>query len=150
METKLHRIRSGAMLGGVCSGLAKYFNLDVTIVRLVFILLAVVSIGVLLYLILWFLLPAEEKVAEYGSGYSSEDMSDRARVFGGEIRDVFIRRRENTMQLVGIGLVILGVFALLRIFMPVVFDWVDRITGPLLLMLVGGVLLFMALKGGRK
>lgn len=61
METKrLYRNRSNVMLGGVCAGLADYFNLDPTIMRLIFVLLALLGgHGVLVYLILWLVVPIQ-------------------------------------------------------------------------------------------
>ncbi len=61
METKrLYRSRSNVMLGGVCAGLADYFNLDPTIMRLIFVLLALLGgHGVLVYLILWLVVPIQ-------------------------------------------------------------------------------------------
>ncbi len=45
-------------LGGVCGGLAEYFNVDVTIVRLAFVLLTIFKgTGLLLYIALWLILP---------------------------------------------------------------------------------------------
>jgi phage shock protein PspC (stress-responsive transcriptional regulator) len=46
------------IVGGVCSGLAVYFGVDSLLVRVVFVILALVppSIGILLYLVLWFLM----------------------------------------------------------------------------------------------
>lgn len=55
---KLYRDHKNAILGGVCAGIAKYLGIDVTVVRIVFIVLAIIDgFGVLLYLILWILLP---------------------------------------------------------------------------------------------
>lgn len=148
MEMRLHRVRSKAMLGGVCAGLALYMKVDVTIVRLVFILLAVLpGFGVLLYFALWFLLPTEEDAA--GTDFSTQDMSFRGRRFGREVSDMFVSRRENTIRLAGIGLVILGFLALIRVFIPTVFSWIDRISGPAFLIMLGGILLYLAFKGGR-
>ena len=61
METKrLYRSRTDSMLCGVCAGLAKYFNLDPTVVRLIFVLLFVLAgQGLLIYLILWLVVPLE-------------------------------------------------------------------------------------------
>lgn len=60
-ETKrLTRTDDGRMIAGVCAGLARYFDVDPTLVRLIFILLALFGAGgVLLYLILWIILPLE-------------------------------------------------------------------------------------------
>lgn len=56
----LRRGRS-RMIGGVCSGLAEYFNFDVAIVRVLFVVLVFASgAGILLYLVLWLLMPEAE------------------------------------------------------------------------------------------
>lgn len=57
---KLHRSQDQKMLGGVCGGLGEYFNIDPTIVRIIFIAFALIAGGgLLLYLILWLLIPQE-------------------------------------------------------------------------------------------
>ncbi len=55
------RSRSDRMIAGVCGGLAKYFNIDSSIVRLLWVLatLASVGLGVLVYIILIFVFPEE-------------------------------------------------------------------------------------------
>ncbi|MCI4444525.1 MAG: PspC domain-containing protein [Candidatus Aminicenantes bacterium] len=50
------------MLGGVCGGLAEYFDLDVSLVRLIFVgvaLLSAILPMVLFYLISWLVIPIE-------------------------------------------------------------------------------------------
>ncbi len=61
METKrLYRSRTDTMIAGVCSGLANFFGLDPTIMRLIFILLFFLGgNGLLIYLILWIVVPQE-------------------------------------------------------------------------------------------
>jgi len=55
---KLRRSRGDRMVAGVCAGLAEYFNVDPVLVRLVFVLLALAGgPGVLLYIVLWFIMP---------------------------------------------------------------------------------------------
>ncbi len=55
---KLYRNANDKMLGGVCSGVATYFNIDVVLVRVIFaILLFGAGAGFLLYIILWIVLP---------------------------------------------------------------------------------------------
>jgi phage shock protein PspC (stress-responsive transcriptional regulator) len=50
----------GRMLAGVCTGLGRYLGIDTTIVRIIFVLLALFAMGgVLLYLILWLIMPME-------------------------------------------------------------------------------------------
>ena len=62
METKkLYRIPTDGMLGGVCAGLGEYLNIDVTIVRLIFILLFLTgSAGFWIYLIMWIIIPVKQ------------------------------------------------------------------------------------------
>ncbi len=61
---KLYRSRTNRSLAGVCGGLAEYFEVDVTLVRLVFVV-AVFFAGVspLLYVLLWLVIPEEPLLA---------------------------------------------------------------------------------------
>jgi len=57
---KLYRSRFEKMIAGVCGGIAKYLNVDATIVRLIFVfLLMTKGIGLGIYLILWIIVPLE-------------------------------------------------------------------------------------------
>lgn len=57
---KLYRSRTDHMLGGVCAGLADFFGMDPTIMRLIFVaLLLGASFGFWLYIILWIVVPEE-------------------------------------------------------------------------------------------
>ena|SRR5690349_9386683 len=57
---RLMRPRQGRKLAGVCAGFAEYFDLDVTLVRLVWLIVAVVTgVGLLTYPIAWILMPEE-------------------------------------------------------------------------------------------
>ena len=61
METKkLYRSKKNRMIAGVCGGLGDYFNIDPTLVRLLFVLVGLaVGGGFLLYLLLWLIMPEE-------------------------------------------------------------------------------------------
>ncbi len=54
---RLYRDENNKKIGGVCSGIANYFDLDVTLVRVLFILFALAGFGILFYLILWIAVP---------------------------------------------------------------------------------------------
>ena len=55
---KLYRSTSNRQLAGVCGGLAEYFNLDPTLIRVLFVILAVLGgSGVILYIALWIIIP---------------------------------------------------------------------------------------------
>ncbi|PKO13062.1 MAG: PspC family transcriptional regulator [Chloroflexi bacterium HGW-Chloroflexi-10] len=62
---KLYRNTNQQMFAGVCSGLADYFGLDVTVVRLIFVLLFFLGgNGILVYLLLWILTPVQPSFIE--------------------------------------------------------------------------------------
>jgi len=57
---RLYRSRKDQMLAGVCAGLGDYLNIDPTIIRLLFVALALAGgPGVIAYLILWVVTPEE-------------------------------------------------------------------------------------------
>ena len=57
---RLMRSRTDRKIGGVCAGLAEYFDLDPTLVRLLWVLLVFFGgTGLLAYIILWIVLPEE-------------------------------------------------------------------------------------------
>ena len=61
MENKrLYRSRTNRQLAGVCGGLAEYFGVDPTIVRILFVLFALMGgPGLILYIILALIVPEE-------------------------------------------------------------------------------------------
>ncbi len=58
---KLLRSKTDKKIAGVCAGIANYFDIDPTLVRVVFIILGLPggAPGILLYLVLWFAMPQE-------------------------------------------------------------------------------------------
>lgn len=62
---RLYRDADNRIVGGVCSGLATYWHIDPTLVRLVFVVLTFVGGGgLIIYLILWIILPEATTVAQ--------------------------------------------------------------------------------------
>lgn len=56
---RLYRDENNKLIGGVCSGLANYFNIDIVIVRIIFIILFFsFGIGLIPYIILWIAVPS--------------------------------------------------------------------------------------------
>lgn len=59
----LRRSRSNRMIGGVVAGLARYFGMDVTLARVLYVVISVCSAafpGILVYLLFWILTPEEQ------------------------------------------------------------------------------------------
>ena len=68
---KLERPRKGWLLGGVCAGIGNSFDVDPVLVRILWVALTVISvgIGVIVYIAAWILMPeeVEEKSADVPS-----------------------------------------------------------------------------------
>jgi phage shock protein PspC (stress-responsive transcriptional regulator) len=59
----LRRSRQQKVLGGVCGGLAEWLGWDVTLVRILYVVVSILSAafpGVLVYVVLWIAMPKEE------------------------------------------------------------------------------------------
>jgi phage shock protein C len=58
MEKRLYRSRDEKMIAGVCGGIAEYFGIDPTLVRALWVAITLFAgFGIVLYLILWVLVP---------------------------------------------------------------------------------------------
>lgn len=59
LQKKLARSKRDRKIAGVCAGIADYFDIDPTLVRIVFIFLGVPggAPGILIYLALWLIMP---------------------------------------------------------------------------------------------
>ena len=72
-DKKLTRSRDNRWLAGVCGGIAEYFEVDSTLIRVLFILFSfAVGGGILIYIILWLIMP--EASATNGNGDLLADM----------------------------------------------------------------------------
>jgi len=61
-DAPLRRSRSNRMVAGVVAGLANYFDLDVSLARVLYVVISVCSAafpGILVYVLLWILVPEE-------------------------------------------------------------------------------------------
>ena len=74
---RLYRSKNDRMLGGVCAGLGEYFDIDHTVIRLVWAVITVLSIGtgVLVYIIAWIIIPEEEIGSSEQKTQKSEGLS---------------------------------------------------------------------------
>jgi len=61
---KLYRSRSDRKLAGVCGGLAAFFSLDPTLIRVLFVILALAGgSGIVIYLAMWIMVPSQPQDA---------------------------------------------------------------------------------------
>ena len=84
-QKRLYRNPEGAMIAGVCNGLATYFGIDVTVVRVLFVVAAVLSkgVGFIMYVVMMIIVPeartAEERAAAGGAPFNAKEVVDRAK-----------------------------------------------------------------------
>jgi phage shock protein C len=73
---RLYRLQHGRLVAGVCVGLADYFGIDPTLVRLAFALLSVFGgLGILLYLCGWIVIPDETDGASIAESFVNKRRS---------------------------------------------------------------------------
>jgi len=144
VDTKksLYRLPKQGKIFGVCAGLADFFDMDVTLMRVIFVVLAFVSAGamVLLYIILAIILPVSYAVDGQETAYSKasisgEDMGEKVGQLGHELNDK--RVVYGARNYFGLGLVILGIWLLLVQFVPQLFDFRWDFVWPTLLIFAG-------------
>jgi phage shock protein PspC (stress-responsive transcriptional regulator) len=80
---RLYQIREGAMISGVCNGIAAYFGFDVSVVRVIFVVLALLTWGLwaLVYIALMFIIPyastSEERAAAHGLPFNAQQLVEQ-------------------------------------------------------------------------
>jgi phage shock protein C len=63
-SSKLYRSQSDSKLAGVCGGLADYLEMDATMIRVVFVVLALLGgAGIPIYLAMWLIVPKQPQNA---------------------------------------------------------------------------------------
>ncbi|HNZ00433.1 MAG TPA: PspC domain-containing protein [Anaerolineaceae bacterium] len=131
------RSKTDRMIGGVCGGIAHALRIDPVFVRLFFVLLAIgEGIGVLLYLVLWLVIPEESAPAQMNFG-------ERARDMGEEFRQAASNPHPHTALYVGGALILLGAYYLLRTFDFPWLQWINQSTILAFLLIVAGIVLLL-------
>ena len=137
METskKLYRLKDKEVFGGVCAGLAKYFNIDVVLVRVIFVLLALFGGGgVLIYIVLWIAVPTSP---HQSTNIKNEIDIDPVAVNNEEVKKKETESNSNGSLIAGVILILLGVLFLGQRIFPV-YNVGDL--WPLILVVVGVIL----------
>ncbi len=154
MTKRLYRSRTDAMVGGVCGGLAEYFDVDANLVRVVFIVLSVLTgFAVIAYLAMWLLVP-ERKASERDLSdrvhAAADEMVDRARSIGSDVRRFGRRHGRGGPFVIGFALVILGAVFLLRNLGVAWMSWFRfGLLWPIFPILIGLAFLWRWLRGGE-
>lgn len=121
IEKRLLRDSKNKILAGVAAGIANYFEIDPNIIRLLFIVLAVFGgSGILIYLLLWLLLPTDGSKTVEGKDTFKENvqqMKEAVQEFAKEIKKEAHHdegeKKGKSQQSLGIILVVVGLIFLL-------------------------------------
>jgi phage shock protein C len=134
METKrMRRSSTDKMIAGVCGGLGAYFNIDSTLIRLVFVLLLFAQgVGAILYLVLLIVLPSDEELVK----------SEKAHSIQNQIRGAARTSGDQIALILGGTLVVFGGIFLLEEISPAVFATISHFFWPAILIL-GGLALIL-------
>jgi len=155
MEKRLYRSRNDRMIWGVCGGLARYFDVDPTIVRGIAVLsIFLGSVGIWAYIILAVVVPLEDSKATEPKDTikeNVEEMKETASELGREIRSALTKEenessegaktRHRRRNAAGIVLIVLGGLFLLgslNIFRW--FNWGNL--WPLIIVAIGVLIIF--------
>lgn len=146
-DRKIFRSIDDYMIAGVCGGLADYFKIDSSLVRIIFVLLILSGgSGILIYFILWLVVPKEEgtekeinreeKIKEF-----AEDVKGKVKSMAKEIKiDTKVKKPRKNINILGIILVMVGIVAVWNQISPITIQW--NLFWPGLLILVGILVLF--------
>lgn len=146
---KMYRKTDDCIIAGVCGGLADYFEIDETLVRIIFLILTIGGgSGILLYLVLWLVIPKEgkenknvnweENVKEF-----ADDVSNKAKTvakeFKKEIKVEKIKTEKRQGSFFGLLLILWGGILLIDRLAPMLIRW-DYVW-PGILIFLGGYLM---------
>jgi len=153
MGNKLYRSRTDSVLGGVCGGLGTYFNFDPTLIRLLFVILAVApGFGIPAYILLWLLVPEESEDEHTSLGDrvrgGADEIAAHARNLGSKLQDKSGPATPIASFAVGAVLIVVGLGFLLRNLGFTWLNWVARVwMWPSILIVVGLVFLWRWIRG---
>ncbi len=114
----LHRSTTNRVIAGVGGGLGEYLNLDPTIIRIIFIMLTIFGgSGILIYLVLWLIMPSDQSTELDSQGnikINASEISGKARNFANDLR--LGQNKEESRFWIGLIVVIFGFMALFHNF----------------------------------
>lgn len=129
MNKQLYRLPKEGKIFGVCAGLASYFDIDVTLMRVVFVLLTFATGGAMIfvYIVLAIVMPV--------AGSNDDTIDEKIHQLGHDLKDS--RAILRTRNYLGISLMIVGVWLLLGQFYPWMFNFRWDYIWPILLVIAG-------------
>lgn len=113
-EKILLRSKTNRLIGGVCAGIGNYFDVDPTLIRIIFVLITLFGgSGILLYLVLWLIIPSDKK-----SGVSVKENAEEIKEEAQELieKGKSYAKKDEGRYIFGLALALLGILFLLENF----------------------------------
>ncbi|HZK38313.1 MAG TPA: PspC domain-containing protein [Clostridia bacterium] len=133
MKNRLYRSESDKKIAGVCGGIAEYFGIDSTIIRLIWtISIAVYGTGLLVYIIAAIIMPTKGEIdAKMNMHQDSDEINKQKNsIFDGDFD------KEKNKKFWGYLLIIIGAILLSKRF--IVLEWLSfRFLFPIILIILG-------------
>ena len=112
MEKKLYRDEHHKVIGGVCAGLADYLNIDVSIVRIIFLVsLVLKGVGFIPYIILWIVLPKKNYI--FNDPTVDYKVPPDPMGYYNPTEPFPVKKKSNFSVIAGAALLVMGAFFLL-------------------------------------
>ena len=148
MNKQLHRSRKNKMIAGVCGGFAEFFNIDPTIVRIVWAIVSLSGAGLVAYIVAAIIMPEDIDTSFNSGPYQGS--------FGGDQSDSFYsgnpeewRQQPSTdpartRNVLGTVLIIIGLLFLIK----QLFNWMDfKVVFPFILIIIGIMIIYRGRRG---
>lgn len=133
MNKQLYRSSRNKVIAGVCAGIAEYFEIDPTIVRLIWVIALFAGIGILAYLVCWIVIP-ERSISPFDTYQDASAAGDSYE----HPKNAAINR-DKGIKILAAALIIIGALFLC----DRLFRWFDfSIVFPIALIAVGIYILF--------
>ncbi|PKM89366.1 MAG: stress-responsive transcriptional regulator [Firmicutes bacterium HGW-Firmicutes-12] len=152
MTDKLHKSKTDKVLAGVCGGIAEYFNVDSTLIRLAWVLAVFFAgSGLIVYILAMIIMPDDRTyIVKNNSSLSIETIDHEKENGEGEQVTQNIAANEDESkrhQILGLILVGLGGYFLFEKFFPYfrLHNW-----WPLILIFIGVAILLKSFGGNRR
>jgi len=140
---RFYRDPENAILGGIAAGMAAYFNIDVTWIRIAMVILTLISAGniILIYILIWFIAPAaltsSQRLEMQGEDVTVENIKT-------EVNNVknYMESEKFKQSAQGVGDRFLEI---LRLFFKILFGFVGVILGIAGIVVIGALILALFL-----
>ena len=141
MTKRLYRSRSTRMIGGVCGGLADYFDIDPVLVRALFVITTFgYGIGFIAYIVFWIIVPEENIIVMEKNEEAAKEDDEELDL---KISINYAQNQNKRKIFFGVILVLIGLFFFIKNFLPDI-NW--SYIYPIILIAIGGYILYNAFK----